>query len=98
MNAPAVLPRLLELICDLYDDTQGFLERTDDLQLWYNRGYANGMIHALGRLGYARHIDAVLAADADDLIAGRELLPWGKAYRHGLEMGEKETRDVMEVP
>jgi hypothetical protein len=91
-----VLPRLLELICDLYDGSQGFLERTDDAQLWYNRGYANGVIQALDSLGYARHVAGALDTDAGDVIAGQEILPWGKAYRHGWDMGRKETFEVME--
>jgi len=97
MSTDTILPQLLELICDLYDDSQGFLDRTDDAQLWYNRGYANGVIHALQRLGYARHVAAALELDAPDPIAGHEVLPWGKAYRHGWEMGRKETYEVMET-
>ncbi len=96
VSADALLPRLLELICDLYDDSQDFPDRTDDAQLWYNRGYANGVIHALQCLGYMRHIAAALEPDAPDLIAGQETLPWGRAYRHGWEMGQKETFEVME--
>jgi len=97
VSTDIVLPQLLELICDLYDDTEGFLERTDDSQLWYNRGYANGVIHALGRLGYARHVAGALDPDPVALTADQEFLPWGKAYRHGWEMGQTETHEVMEV-
>ena len=97
MSSATLLPQLLELLCDLYDDTEGFLDRTDDPQLWYNRGYANGVIHALDQLGYARQITGVLDRDTDDLIRGHERLPWGKAYRHGWEMGREETYDVLEV-
>lgn len=97
MTATKVLAQLLELICDLYDGSEGFAERTDDAQLWYNRGYANGVIHALRDLGYGRQISASLDPDAQDLISGQEILPWGKAYGHGWEMGRKETYEVMEV-
>ena len=97
MTADNVLPQLLELICDLYDDSQAFLDRTDDAQLWYNRGYANGVIHALDSLGYTRHIAGALEPDTKDVIAGQEVLPWGKAYRHGWDMGRKETFEVMET-
>lgn len=96
MSADTILPRLLELICDLYDDSQGFLDRTQDAQSWYNRGYANGVIHSLEQLGYARHVAAALDPDPPDLIADHQTLPWGKAYRHGWEMGRKETFEVME--
>ena len=55
------------------------------------------MIHALGRLGYAGHVVGALDPDPEDLTAEQALLPWGKAYRHGWEMGQKETHEVMEV-
>jgi hypothetical protein len=97
VSIDAILPQLLELICDLYEGSQDYLDRTDDAQLWYNRGYANGVIHALELLGYARHVAGALEPDAQDVIAGQEILPWGKAYRHGWEMGEKETYEVMET-
>lgn len=97
MNAATtVLPQLLELICDLYEGSERFLDRTDEPQLWYNRGYANGMIDALGQLGYARHIGGSLDPDAQDPPFGQEILPWGKAYRHGWGKGRQETIDVME--
>ena len=93
----AVLPQLLELICHLYEDSEGYLDRRDDLQLWYNRGYANGVIHVLSVLGHANQIVASLDPDSEHLIAGQEILPWGKAYLHGWEMGTRETHEVMEV-
>lgn len=97
MSAATILPQLLELICDLYDDADDFLDRMDDVQIWYNRGYANGVIHALGQLGYAKQVRSVLDPDAEDLTAAHEALPWGKAFRHGWEMGRRETYEVMEV-
>jgi len=75
MSADTILPQLLELICDLYDDSQDFPDRTDDAQLWYNRGYANGVIHALHHLGYARHVAAALEADAQDRARARRPCP-----------------------
>jgi hypothetical protein len=86
----------MTLIFDLYEDTQGFLERTDDAQLWYNRGYANGMIEALDDLGFRAQVASLVEPDATDIVSGHELLPWGKAYSHGLEMGRSETYEVME--
>jgi hypothetical protein len=91
----AVLSQLLTLICDLYEDTEGFLERSDDAQLWYNRGYANGMVEALRALGYGAQVESLVAPDAADTVADQALLPWGKAYAHGYDMGRRETRDVM---
>jgi hypothetical protein len=96
MNPPPdILPQLLALIGELYEDTVGFTERTDDAQLWYNRGYANGMVEVLGELGFRRQVESLIDPDADNVIAGHELLPWGKAYAHGREMGHRETREVM---
>ena len=97
MNTDTLLPRLLELTCNLYEDSQGFLDRTDNTQLWYNRGYANGVIQALHRLGYARHVASTLESDGSDPMAGQETLPWSKAYHHGWEMRRRETLEVMEV-
>jgi hypothetical protein len=90
-----VLPQLLELICDLYEDTEGFLDRTGDAQLWYNRGYANGVIHALERLGHARAVASALEPDPVDLVDDQARLPWGKAYRHGWDKGTNETFEVL---
>jgi len=92
-----ILPQLLTLICDLYEDTEGFLERGDDAQLWYNRGYANGMIEALAELGYRAQVQSLVDPDPPELVAGQTLLPWGKAYAHGRDMGRRETTDVMEA-
>jgi hypothetical protein len=90
-----VLPQLLELLCDLYEDTEGFLDRQDDPQVWYNRGYANGMIDGLTRLGYLPQVVSAVEPDPPDVASGQEALPWGKAYRHGWEMGRRETDEVM---
>jgi len=97
VNTDILLPRLLELICDLYEDSQGFLDHTDNAQLWYNRGYANGIIHVLRQLGYARHVANALELDGPDPIAGQETRPWGQAYRHGWELGQKETLKIIET-
>jgi hypothetical protein len=93
---PSVLPQLLELITDLYEESDAFPEETGDAQLWYNRGYANGVIDGLTQLGYREQVAKVVTPDTDDVIAGHELLPWGKAYSHGLEKGRQETFEVLE--
>lgn len=94
----SVLSQLLTLICDLYEDTERFLEHSDDAQLWYNRGYANGMIEALGELGFGRHVGSLVDPDPSDVAAGQGLLPWGKAYADGRDRGRRETNEVMESP
>jgi hypothetical protein len=99
-HAPPVPPelrdQLLALIARLYGETEGFLSAPDDQQLWYNRGYANGMVKALRDLGQADGLERLEGIDPADLIAGHEPLPWGKAYRHGFEMGERETHEITE--
>jgi hypothetical protein len=96
MSPPeTLLPQLLTLVCDLYEDTEGFSARTEDAQLWYNRGYANGMVEALRELGFLPQLEALIEPDPDDVVAGHELLPWGKAYAHGHTKGRRETHEVM---
>lgn len=95
MSQHPMLVRLLGLVERLYGESAGFLERPEDEQLWYNRGYANGIIAALTELGYGADVQARVAGDAVDCIAGHEALSWGRAYQHGCEMGDKETREVI---
>lgn len=96
MSPPdTILAKLLTLIGDLYEDTEEFLERSDDAQLWYDRGYANGMIEALRALGHGAEIERLVEPDDPAVIAEQRLLPWGKAYTHGYEKGWRETHDVM---
>lgn len=91
----ATLRRLLNITERLYLETAGFLGQGDDQQLWYNRGYANGIVEQLTRLGYRALVEDNIVPDPDDIIAGHEFLAWGKAYQHGMEMGMKETLDII---
>ena len=91
----ALLGKLIGLIRELYAESAGFIDRPEDQQGWYNRGYANGMIAALDGLGYGELLDAELGRDPTDIISGFETFDWGRAYRHGLETGERETREVI---
>ena len=86
---------LIELVQRLYAETDGLVESEGDLQLWYNRGYANGMIQVFRELGYLHLLQGLVQADPDDFLAGQGFLPWGKAYWHGFEMGEKESHGVL---
>lgn len=99
MHSPSseesILERLLALIERLQAETEGFYDQPEQEQLWYNRGYANGMIGALQTLGYADTVRARVQADAPDLLVGCELLSWGRAYLHGQETGERETHEVL---
>ena len=93
----ALLSQLLDLIDRLRDETAEFLDNPGDQQLWYNRGYANGMVLALQRLGQ----EAQLAGRGPDdaaALAGQLALPWGKAYRHGETRGSEETHEITGIP
>lgn len=96
-----VLPRLIRPLRDLYGETDGFLERQGEAQLWYDRGYANGMVAAIRELGYGKSLPDDLAFDPDgyarDLIAQQSFTPWGRAYGHGTDMGRNETFEVLEA-
>lgn len=89
-----LIERLLELARELTHDSEGYLERQDDPQLWYNRGYANGMAAALRALGHGTRVDATLELDVYDAARDQTHLPWGKAYEHGREKGLEETYEV----
>jgi len=91
----ASLGRLLSIVERLYLETAGFQENGDNQQHWYNRGYANGIIERLVQLGYRDYVEQHTIPDPVDIIAGHEFWAWGKAYLHGLEMGRKETADVI---
>jgi hypothetical protein len=95
MPEPAILDQLLDLLVELTAESEGYLDRQDDPQLWYNRGYANGMAAALRELGHGASVDALIQTDPYELARDQDHLPWGKAYAHGREMGAKETRDVL---
>ena len=90
-----ILPVLVRLCADLYSETAGFSEQTADAQLWYNRGYANGLAAALRECGHGDALSSIGALDPPDVVSPHALLPWGKAYRHGFEMGHRETLDVI---
>jgi len=90
-----ILSQLLDLVARLYDETAGFADNPGDAQLWYNRGYANGMVKALEELGQGGRVAERVTPDAADVIAGHEIMAWGKAYQHGLETGHRETFEIL---
>ena len=89
------LQRLLGIVERLYEETAGFQENGDNQQHWYNRGYANGIVEQLGQLGYRDYIERHTVPDPPDIIVGHEIWAWGKAYIHGIEVGKKETSEVI---
>ena len=90
-----LIEQLFALLVDLTEGTDGYLDRQDDPQLWYNRGYANGMAAALRELGHGERVVQAIESDPYEFARDQDHLPWGKAYEHGREMGAKETRDVL---
>jgi len=90
-----IVDKLLNLAERLYGETAAYLDDQSDSQLWYNRGYANGMLAALRSAGYADKLEARLVCDPEDLHKEDRFMSWSKAYHHGFEMGEKETREVL---
>lgn len=95
MSDSELLKQLLRLLAELSEASEGYLEREDDSQLWYNRGYANGMAAALTALGHGEAVASTVAPDPYDRARDLAHLPWGKAYEHGREMGERETYEVI---
>ncbi len=93
----ALFERLLPVLVGLYDESAGLAREDGDLQLWYNRGYADGMAQAMRRAGFSRELDGASLPACLSMDEGEAFLPWGKAYRHGLEMGERETREALDV-
>ena len=100
-SADPVLPHLIRLLRGLCVETGGLLDRQDESQIWYNRGYANGRVAAIRELGYGRSLPGDLDFNLDsvalNLIAQQSLTPWGRAYAHGAEKGHDETYQVLEA-
>lgn len=93
-----LLHQLYDLVARLYDETEGFLDEPADSQRWYDRGYANGMVKALREHALLAELAEQLTLDPEDVISGQEPMAWGKAYSHGLEMGYRETFEVLPEP
>jgi len=91
----SVLEKLAGLVVRLYGETEGYMGNPADAQLWYNRGYANGVV------AYLRSKDALrglqdLTLDDEEVHKDDHVMEWFKAYHHGFEMGERESAEVAE--
>ena len=97
INNHELLNRLIAVIEDLYKQSEGFTDCPENSQLWYNHGYADGMVKALLALGYRDRIAELRRHTKKVAVSARcqAGLPWGKAYGHGLDSGYKETREVL---
>lgn len=89
----SVIDKLAGLVESLYLDSEGYAQNPADAQLWYNRGYANGVAAFLNAQGYADKIKH-LNLDAEELYKGEQVMEWHKAYHHGFEMGFRESGEV----
>jgi len=90
-----VINQLIELVGRLYSETAAYIEQQDDSQLWYNRGYANGVAKAVQDAGFDKMLQAHVTLEINEMLEEQRFMPWGKAYFHGFEMGEKESKDVL---
>jgi hypothetical protein len=95
LTSEDLLKRLLRLAQDLYAETAELSETESELQLWYNRGYADGMVRCIKDLGFSRQLSETLASVGEAISDEQRFLPWGKAYQHGFEVGERETIEVL---
>ena len=89
----SVIEQLTELVEKLYQESESYADNPSDVQLWYNRGYANGIVALLNAQGYADKINH-LNLDAANLYNGEQVMEWHKAYHHGFDMGLRESQEV----
>ena len=89
----SVIDKLIVLVERLYQESENYAQNPSDVQLWYNRGYANGIAMFLNKQGYADKIKH-LNPDAEDLYNSDRVMEWHKAYHHGFEMGSGESEEV----
>ncbi len=92
----SVKNNLSELIERLYRETEGYAENPSDAQLWYNRGYANGVVAFFKAQGFQKDLPSIVL-DAENLYKNDGVMEWFKAYHHGYEMGERESAEVYEL-
>jgi len=90
----SVIDKLAGLVEKLYAETQGYQDNPSDAQLWYNRGYANGVVAYFRNKGFVENLNH-LSLDADELYKNDHVMEWFKAYHHGFEMGERESGEVL---
>lgn len=90
----SVIEKIVALIDQLYHETENYALNPSEVQLWYNRGYANGVSSCLIKQGHGNKIKQ-LNLDAEDLYHDERVMEWHKAYHHGFEIGLNEAKDVL---
>lgn len=86
---------LTKIVLRLYSETDSYMNDQSDIQLWYNRGYANGVVSALRSKSLLAVAGLQIHLDDEALHQGQTFMEWEKAYHHGFEMGEREAREVL---
>lgn len=98
-DSDGVLTMLIDLVRRLVTESEGLLDLQDQAQLWYNRGYAEGILAAIRELGHAAALPSDLTGEPDPVLAeairAQSMMPWGRAHAHGVEMGRNETFEVL---
>lgn len=89
----SVIEKLAGLVERLYNETEEYLDNPSDAQLWYNRGYANGVVTYFRKNGLIEKLNH-LNLEAEDVHQKERVMEWHKAYHHGFEMGERESAEV----
>jgi len=89
----SVIDKLTGMVERLYNETEEYLDNPSDAQLWYNRGYANGMVAYFRKNGFIEKLSH-LTLEAEDVLKNECIMEWHKAYHHGFEMGERESAEV----
>jgi len=92
----SVIDKLAGLVEKLYVETEGYEDNPADAQLWYNRGYANGVVAYFNQSGLSDKL-SYLPLDEESLYDTERVMEWHKAYHHGFEMGERESGEVLSV-
>lgn len=93
----SAVDKLIRLVERLYLETGDYIDNPSDAQLWYNRGYANGIVAYFRAQGLMPGLEqqlGQLALDAAELHNADHIMQWHKAYHHGFEMGERESAEV----
>lgn len=89
----SVISKLSDLVERLYMETEGYIENPSDAQLWYNRGYANGVVAFFRASGLENKLPRI-QLDPESIHDKERVMEWQKAYHHGFEMGERESAEV----
>ncbi|MGU9977224.1 MAG: hypothetical protein ACNYNY_00810 [Candidatus Oxydemutatoraceae bacterium WSBS_2016_MAG_OTU14] len=89
-----LVEKMSTLLHKLDEESAAWLDEPENHQLWYDRGYADGIAKALQELGWAEQ-SKQYAIVSEKEFAQHRWMPWGKAYLHGNEKGYEETYEIL---